>query len=150
MARESQTRSSHPRLARALLTLGTAEFFGPILRDRDATHLLNPSWPGHARFHLMWLMCFMALSGVVNLALIWRGPPRRARLRIAWAWQACNVLAFWGASALAGSYDGLVVDSSFHLTVLGLNENVLAFVIFSALLAASSLAIARVEDSPGE
>ncbi len=142
-----QKRSFSPRLAQLLLTLGTAEFFGPIIRDRDVTHLLNPSWPGHARFHLMWLLCFMALSGVVNLVLIWRGRPTRARLLIVWAWQACNVFAFWGAAALVSSYDGLLVDPSFHLKILGMNENVFGFIVFSALLVACLLAVTRMERS---
>lgn len=123
---------TNTRTAQFLLTLGVLEFFGPILRDIGETHLLNPDWVGHARFHLMWLLVFMAMSGVANLVLIWRIADRRA-LWTAWAWQACNVIGFWGAAALAGGYGGLVIDPSFHVTVFGLNENVLVFVVLAIL-----------------
>jgi hypothetical protein len=32
-----------------LLTLTAIEFFGPIVRDFNSTHALNPGWVGHAR-----------------------------------------------------------------------------------------------------
>lgn len=123
---------TNPRTVQVALTLGVLEFFGPILRDAGPTHLLNPSWVGHARFHLMWLLVFMALSGVANLWLIWRVADRRAWFT-AWAWQACNVLGFWGAAALSGGYSGLVIDPEFHVTIFGLNENIFVFVVLGAL-----------------
>lgn len=131
------------RTAQLLLSVGVLEFFGPIVRDIDHTHLLNPEWVGHARFHLMWLLVFMAASGLVNLALIWVRP-RLSNLYIAWAWQACNVLGFWGAAALVGAYDGLVVDPGFHMTVLGLNENLFVFVVLLALLAVNLVVLQGV------
>ncbi|MEO0323154.1 MAG: hypothetical protein AAF447_09370 [Myxococcota bacterium] len=126
------------RVAQVLLTLGVLEFFGPIVRDASATHLLNPSWVGHARFHLAWALVFMGLSGVVNLVLIWGWRPRAlAPLYVAWAWQCCNVFGFWGAAALEGAYGGSLIDPEFHLTLFGLNENVFAFVVLTALLLVS-------------
>ncbi|MEN0065335.1 MAG: hypothetical protein AAGA48_24530 [Myxococcota bacterium] len=135
---------SNPRTAQILLTVGVLEFFGPILRDIGETHLLNPTWVGHARFHLMWLLVFMALSGVANLVLIWRWGDVRS-MYVAWAWQACNVLGFWGAAALVGQYDGLVIDPDFHLTILGLNENVLVFILLAFLSLLSFVAVRGVE-----
>ena len=123
------------RVAQVLLTIGVFEFFGPIFRDTSPTHLLNPSWVGHARFHLAWALVFMGLSGLVNLYLIWVRPRALSNLYIAWSWQACNVLGFWGAALLAGPYGGSIVDPEFHLTVLGLNENIFTFVALSVVLA---------------
>ena len=57
------------RMAQILLTLTALEFFGPILRDINATHALNPEWVGHARLHLIWLLAFMGFSGIANLWL---------------------------------------------------------------------------------
>lgn len=123
------------RIAQVLLTLGVLEFFGPIVRDTGATHLLNPTWVGHARFHLMWMLVFMGLSGVCNLYLIWgRRPARLSSLYLAWLWQACNIVGFWGAAALESSYGGSIVDPEFHLKILGMNENVFAFVVLTTLL----------------
>lgn len=123
---------SNPRAGQVLLTLGVFQFVGPILRDVGVTHLLNPGWSGHARFHLMWMLVFMAGSGLANLVLIWKVADRRA-LWTVWTWQLCNVLGFWGAAALAGAYGGQVVDPEFHARILGLNENVFVFVLVSLL-----------------
>lgn len=123
------------RVAQVLLTIGVFEFFGPIVRDTSDTHLLNPSWVGHARFHLAWALVFMGLSGLCNLYLIWfRRPHRLSSLYISWAWQACNIFGFWGAAVLEKAYDGSIIDPEFHFTVLGLNENVFAFVALTVVL----------------
>jgi len=128
------TVSKQVRVAQVMLTIGVLEFFGPIVRDTSPTHLLNPEWVGHARFHLAWMLVFMGLSGLCNLYLIWfRRPNQLSNLYISWAWQACNVFGFWGAALLEGAYGGSVV-AEFHFTVLGLNENIFAFVVLSALL----------------
>lgn len=123
------------RVAQVLLTIGVLEFFGPIIRDTSSTHLLNASWVGHARFHLAWALVFMGLSGLCNIYLIWfRRPYRMSSLYISWAWQACNIFGFWGAAMLEGAYGGMIIDPEFHFTVLGLNENVFAFVLLTAIL----------------
>lgn len=129
------TVSRRYRVAQVLLTIGVLEFFGPIVRDTSVTHLLNPSWVGHARFHLAWALVFMGLSGLCNLYLIWfRRPHRLSSLYISWAWQACNIFGFWGAAILESAYGGSIVDPEFHLTILGLNENVFAFVCLTTIL----------------
>ena len=126
------------RIAQVLLTLGVLEFFGPILRDTSSTHLFNPSWVGHARFHLAWALVFMGLSGLCNLYLIWFRRPRSiSNLYLSWVWQACNIFGFWGASLLEGTYGGSIVDPEFHFKVLGLNENVFAFVVLTTILVIS-------------
>ncbi|MEM6928808.1 MAG: hypothetical protein AAF602_17855 [Myxococcota bacterium] len=138
-----------PRTAQILLSIGVLEFFGPILRDAGETHLLNPSWVGHARFHLMWFLVFMAGSGLANLWLVWGVGDRRA-LWTAWGWQACNVLGFWGAAALERQYGGLIVDPEFHMTILGLNENVFVFVMLALLSGVTGLVLRGTPDAPAE
>jgi hypothetical protein len=123
------------RIAQMLLTLSALEFFGPIVRDTSVTHVLNPTWVGHARFHLAWALVFMGLSGVCNLYLIWFRRPRSiSNLYLSWVWQACNIFGFWGAAILERSYGGSIVDPEFHLTILGLNENVFAFTLLTTIL----------------
>jgi len=113
------------RLAQLLLTLTALEFFGPIARDINATHALNPDWVGHARLHLIWLLAFMGLSGVVNLWLIWfRRPFDLRNLWLSVAWQACNLGGFWVAVVLAPAYGGAVTMPDTHVKILGLDENV--------------------------
>lgn len=130
--------SKRYRVAQVLLTISALEFFGPIARDTSATHLLNPSWVGHARFHLAWALVFMGLSGLCNLYLIWfRRPHQLSSLYISWAWQACNIFGFWGAAVLEGAYGGSIVDPEFHLSIFGLNENVFAFASLTTILLVS-------------
>lgn len=132
------TISRRYRIAQVLLTIGVLEFFGPIVRDTSVTHILNPTWVGHARFHLAWALVFMGLSGLCNLYLIWfRRPHQISSLYISWAWQACNIFGFWGAAILEGAYGGSIVDPEFHLTILGLNENVFAFAVLTTILLVS-------------
>src|SRR2546423_10906747 len=74
---------------RALLTITCIEFFGPIGRDTNWTHLLNPTWPGHARIHLVWFLALIFFSGLANLYLIWFRRPRDLRdLWLSDYWQA--------------------------------------------------------------
>ena len=131
-------------LAQLLLTLTALEFFGPIVRDINATHALNPDWVGHARLHLIWLLAFMGLSGVVNLWLIWfRRPFDLRNLWLSVAWQACNLGGFWVAVVLAPAYGGAVTLPETHVHILGMDENVVAFTVLSALLLASAAALRR-------
>ena len=132
------------RTAQILLTLTALEFFGPILRDINATHALNPSWVGHARLHLIWLLGFMGLSGAVNLYLIWLRRPFEVRnLWLSAAWQACNLGGFWLAVVLAPAYGGAVTMPETHVHIFGLDENVVAFAILSALLTGACAALRR-------
>jgi len=132
------------RMAQILLTLTALEFFGPILRDINATHALNPTWVGHARLHLIWLLGFMGLSGIANLYLIWFRRPFDVRnLWLSAAWQACNLGGFWISVVLAPAYGGAVTLPETHVHILGLDENVVAFTILSALLIAAGAALRR-------
>jgi hypothetical protein len=136
------------RTAQILLTLTALEFFGPILRDINATHALNPSWVGHARLHLIWLLAFMGLSGIANLYLIWFRRPFDVRdLWLSAAWQACNLGGFWIAVVLAPAYGGAVTLPETHVHILGLDENVVAFTILSALLIAAGAALRRASEA---
>src|SRR5215470_1930167 len=77
------------RTVRILLTIVAFEFFGPILRDSNASHALNPTWVGHARVHLVWLLAFMFFSGIANMYLVWFRRPFDLRdLWLSVAWQA--------------------------------------------------------------
>jgi len=131
--------------AKILLTLTAFEFFGPIVRDYNATHALNPAWVGHARLHLMWLLGFMFLSGVVNLWLIWR----LQNLWLSLAWQACNLGGFWMAVVLAPVYGGAVTMPDTHVLILGHDENVVVFAVLSVLLLAAGASLRRAGNATG-
>ena len=124
------------RTARILLTLTGLEFLGPIARDFNASHAMNPAWVGHARLHLVWLLGFMLFSGIANIYLLWFRRPFDVRdLRLSAAWQCCNLGGFWLAALLTPVYGGLVRVPDEHIQVLGLNENVLVFAVLSTIMA---------------
>ncbi|MFM8411938.1 MAG: hypothetical protein ACKOCT_16860 [Alphaproteobacteria bacterium] len=125
-------------LLRVLLTICAIEFFGPWGRDFSDSHVFNPTWVGHARLHMMWLLGYFLFSGIGVLWLVWGPRPQRlVHLCAACMWIAANFLGFWGAVATAGAYGGLVVVPGIHVFVLGIEENVFAFSILSAIFMAA-------------
>ena len=50
----------------------------PILIHWNHTHVFNPTWPGHARFHVALGDCMMFSYSVLGLWLLWRQSPGRA------------------------------------------------------------------------
>ena len=127
------------RAIQIALTLTALEFFGPTIRDAGASHALNPEWVGHARVHLVWLLGFMFLSGIVNLVLIWK----KRDLVMSAIWQSCNLGGFWIAYLLSDAYEGAITVPGIHTQVFGIDENVFAFSIFSIIMAGVWLALAR-------
>lgn len=125
-------------LVRVLLTVCIAEFFGPWGRDFSTSHVFNPDWVGHARVHMMWLLGFFLFSGLANLWLVWGVQPQRlVHLQLCALWLAANLLGFWIAIATAGIYDGLIVVPGVHVFVFGVEENVFAFAVLTAILLAA-------------
>jgi len=128
------------RIVKVLLTVASFEFFGPILRDYSPSHAFNPTWVGHARVHLVWLLGFMFFSGLANLYLIWFRQPREVgNLWLSGAWQACNLGGFWVAYVLAPSYGGQIAVPGIHTHILGVDENVFVFSVLSVVLIAALL-----------
>ena len=135
------------RPVRILLTVTSFEFFGPIFRDYSPSHAFNPSWTGHARVHLVWLLGFMFLSGLANLYLVWLRTPRDARtLWLSVLWQGCNLGGFWVAYVLAPSYGGQITVPGIHTHILGFDENVFVFGVLSVILGATAVLLWRVGD----
>ena len=123
-------------VVQALLTLTGFEFFGPIVRDFNASHAFYPSWVGHARVHLVWLLGFMLLSGLANLYLVWLRRPFEVRnLWLSAGWQCCNLGGFWIAYLLVPVYGGLITVPGEHMKVFGWDENVFVFAVLSTVMA---------------
>ncbi len=138
------------RAIQILLTLTAFEFFGPILRDFNATHALNPDWAGHARLHLVWLLGFMFLSGLANLYLIWfRRPFELRNLWLSVLWQASNLGGFWISVALVPVYHGVITMPDTHIQILGADENVFVFTILTILLVGAAMLLKSVGKDAG-
>jgi hypothetical protein len=132
---------------RIALTLTAMEFFGPLVRDTDASHVLHPDWVGHARVHLAWLLGYMALSGLVNLHFIWLRRPTLESLRLSALWQSCNLGGFWLAVLANPLYEGAITVPGVHVEVMGFDENVFAFSILSAIMLCVWLALRGTHES---
>jgi hypothetical protein len=128
------------RIAQVLLTLSALEFFGPIVRDTGDSHLMNAEWVGHARVHLMWLLGYLFFSGLANLYFIWLRRPRRiSHLYLSCLWQGCNLAGFWVSVLFVEQYRGMIVDPRYHHAILGIDENVFAFSVLSAIVVGTTL-----------
>ena len=128
------TKAKGLTLVRVLMTVCVMEFFGPIGRDFSPSHLFNPDWVGHARLHMMWLLGFFLFSGIGTTYLIWFARPLRlAHLYAAFMWLGANFLGFWLAVAMSPIYEGLIVVPEHHMHIVGIEENVFAFGVFSLI-----------------
>jgi hypothetical protein len=116
----------------------------PFAADWNATHLYNPAWSGHAKFHSAHTMALGAALGLLGLVWLWRRGSFGAGL---------GVLAiYWLTQASALAFPGTaVIDPEFaerlpRLGGLTLNQ-LWGDALFVALLAIS-LAWARRRGGP--
>lgn len=71
-------------LGRALVTAGAlVPAVGSFAADWSPTHVHNPNWPAHAKFHLGQTLALAAGSAAVSIALTWQPQPSVTRLRSA-------------------------------------------------------------------
>ncbi|KAK6845272.1 hypothetical protein PG990_003628 [Apiospora arundinis] len=69
-------------LGRVLLTVDSVGLlFGAVLADMGPTHMQNPNWPPHAKFHNAQTISLSVILGVATLFYTWRKPltPRLRR-----------------------------------------------------------------------
>jgi hypothetical protein len=133
------------RAVQILLTITALEFFGPIVRDFNASHAWNPDWDPHARYHLVWQLATMGMSGIANLWLIWfRRPIDTANLWLSAIWQATTIGGFWVSLALVPVYGGKVTMPNIHMYFFGIDENVVAFTVLGALLIVAIAMLTRL------
>lgn len=116
------------KIAITTLTL----FYGlvPALADLNETHLLNPIWSAHARFHTAWFLAFTAGVAATALSLVWA----KDELIVPTILGLFFVTGFWVATLFGPSYGGALVDPNGHVhTVLGLEPNMFLFSVLSVL-----------------
>lgn len=83
----------------ALLTI-----FGPYLADWNETHIYNPRWPPHAKYHNAQTMAFGPLLGALALYFLWgRRGDEKSNTTIAMIFAGL----YWAAQSLAFLFPGV-------------------------------------------
>jgi hypothetical protein len=103
------TSGSGEKLA-ATACLAVVGLLVPML-EANATHLLNPSWPAHARLHEAWQLATNTALSVWAVYLTWRGSMHTACL-IGLLLTGGFLLAWVTRSAYGGSMTGTSTASA--------------------------------------
>lgn len=111
--------------AKVLLTIATLGYSGiPTLFDFNDSHATNPSWTGHARYHVIWQVSSYDFIALLALTLIWTSGVADDL----WV-PAIIALAiyggFWTALLTRRLYGGVLQDEvngvpKFHYNIFGL------------------------------
>ena len=131
---------------RALLTLTSlSTLCSAYLADWNETHIHNPNWPPHAKFHDAQYIAMGALTGGIGLrVLLRRHGDAQTNLRQAAALGSVPWLGMWAALMFPGT---AATDPEFESTeprVLGMHPQlVLALVVQGALSTAVTVEGAR-------
>ena len=111
--------------AKILLTIATLGYSAiPSMFDFNETHATNPSWTGHARWHVVWQVSSYDYMALMALYLTWT-----AGTDIAWLWVPALLATFayggfWTAFVTRNMYGGILKDKvngvpEFHYNLLG-------------------------------
>jgi hypothetical protein len=133
--------------AKILLTIATLGYSAvPAKFDSDETHLKNPSWDPHARYHVMWQVSSYVYLAILALYLIWGlGDPWSLWLAVMFAGAAYG--GFWTAFFTRSAYDTSVVSKvnpvpEFNLGFGQYDANLTLFTFFVAILAVAVILLA--------
>lgn len=108
--------------------------FVPAIADLNETHLFNPLWSEHARFHGAWFLAFGAGVACTALFLIWR----RDEIFVPIVLGLMFAGGFWVATLFRSAYGGALVDANGHThTIAGVESNTFLFSVVSLLLVAA-------------
>jgi hypothetical protein len=137
-----------------LLTIATLGYSAiPGIFDSNSTHATNPSWTGHARYHVVWQVSSYIYVAVLMLCLIWTAGADVRLLWIATITAACMYGGFWTAYALRPAYGGWLVDKvngvpDFKWNLLGFrfqtDANVSLFTPAFIVLAVAAILLTRI------
>jgi hypothetical protein len=125
--------------AKILLTIATLGYSAiPFKFDFDETHVKNPSWDSHARFHIVWQVTSYIYVALLALYLIW-GQGDSWSLWLAFILGAASYGGFWTAFLTRGHYGTHIVSKvnpvpEFNLGFAKVDANVTLFSVFAILL----------------
>ena len=119
-------------LPKILITIPTI-WYGvmPVIADLSDSHLLNPTWMPHAKFHLAWLLSTNSLLALFSLYLIWV----KDKSIYAGLIGIFVMAGFWIAAFSRNFYGGLFADPNLDVSnIMRLHPNVFAFIFVSLFL----------------
>ena len=99
----------------------------PILIHWNPSHVFNPTWPGHARFHVALGDCMMFSYSVVGLWLLWRqSPGQGADVLVA----ALVPIIAWGSFFMASFLPDTGEEQMRHIVGIPLNLFIAGLLVF--------------------
>lgn len=131
-------------LGKALLTLvALVTGIGCYLADWNETHIYNPTWPPHAKFHNAQTMLFGTVACLLSLFFLWRPRATKSDLQAATAFAAMywvtqmGSITFPGTSLFDPSPRGPVmpVVLGFHVTQIHMDVVLLVLAAAGYILA---------------
>jgi hypothetical protein len=130
--------------AKVLLTMATVGYsLIPAVVDSNKTHVTNPSWDRHARFHVVWQVSSYVYVALIAVYLIWTAGTDTRNLWLAAILAGACYGGFWTAVILRPAYDGKLISEvnpvpdikwSVGGRTLKTDANVTAFTVFVAVL----------------
>ena len=132
-------------LGTALLTLANAiTIAGPISADWNSSHIFNPQWPSHARFHGVTALAMVTTLASASIWSIWSGSGNQDTARF---FAAAVPVAYWAPFLVATFVPGTAVDDPPHPVprLAGVPANLLGAAATTATAAAGWLVGRRAD-----
>ncbi|MEM6310982.1 MAG: DUF6640 family protein [Pseudomonadota bacterium] len=108
--------------------------FVPGFADLNETHLFNPLWSAHARFHGAWFLAFGAGVAFISLYLMWWCDEVFVPIFLGLMF----AVGFWIATVFGPAYGGALVDPNGHThTIASVESNMFLFSVVTMLLIAA-------------
>eukprot|EP00656_Telonema_subtile_P051391 TRINITY_DN688_c6_g1_i1.p2 TRINITY_DN688_c6_g1~~TRINITY_DN688_c6_g1_i1.p2 ORF type:complete len:150 (-),score=25.49 TRINITY_DN688_c6_g1_i1:51-500(-) len=124
------------RTAQKVLTaLSVFSIVFDLAAECNKTHVWNPLFEPHARFHVVWQLCSNACAPLLAICLLWAGNLEARNVRLAAVILLLEPIGFLFAAATMGSYDGAFFPKNvpeYDIKVLGVP---VALVVFSTMAA---------------
>lgn len=79
---------------------------GPYVFDWNETHIYNPTWPPHAKFHNAQTMSLGVGLAAATLVQLWRPAPTTAQARTALDGAGMSGVLYWLTQVSALAYPG--------------------------------------------
>jgi hypothetical protein len=140
--------------AKLLLTIVTLGYSAiPSLFDFNNTHATNPSWTGHARYHVVWQVISYDLIAIMAMVLIWTAGADASQLWVPVLLALFAYGGFWTANFTRPLYQGVLQDTvngvpEFHYNLFGwkfaIDANISLFTPITLLTLVALWMVARL------